>query len=544
MDRNTIMRIEELRVDYLVLGSGIAGLTFALKVASKGRCLIVTKKEDKEANTNYAQGGIACVIDPEDTFASHIGDTMKAGGGLCKREAVEILVKEGPERVKELVDMGAEFETYKDRDGRKLLRLSREGGHSARRIVFSKDTTGQEIERILLEEIYDKNVEILENHPVIKLISDRNQIYGAWLFNKRQGKLLKVISGCIMLATGGAGRLFLYTTNPAVATGEGLILAYKAGAILKNLEFIQFHPTALYRSESKFTDERVFLITEAVRGEGGILKNSKNQTFMDFHPLKNLAPRDIVAREIDKQIKETGHPCVYLDISHLDKRFIIERFPNIYKTCLEIGIDITKEAIPVIPAAHYFCGGVETDLWGRTNIRGLYASGEVAYTGVHGANRLASNSLLEALVFSHRAALDAINTQFEVNTKSEIYNDISEIPKGVHICGLWSHYQMIIKKTMLENVSIVRNDKDLQQALKKVKDFGSSIKELYNNSFLQVDGLETLGIALLSELVIKSALLRKESRGVHYNIDYPSLSKKLYETCIDLNHPDGYINEI
>ena len=514
--------------DFLVLGSGIAGLTFALKVAPRGRVAIVTKKDRAESITNYAQGGIASVTSKEDSFESHVRDTLAAGAGLCKEKIVRTIVEEGPARIAELIELGMKFSEREipASHGAHELDLGKEGGHSKRRILHAKDVTGREIERALLDAISRQpNIEIFENHLAIDLITSQklgyvgeNRCLGAYVFDKKNNHVTTFSAPVTVLATGGCGKVYLYTTNPDIATGDGVAMAYRAGASIANMEFVQFHPTCLYHPKAKS-----FLISEAVRGEGGILKSLAGKEFMDgVHPMKSLAPRDIVARAIDSEMKKSGADRVLLDITHKPAKFIIERFPNIYQTCLRYGIDITKEAIPVVPAAHYQCGGVVTNVDGETDIMGLFAVGEVACTGLHGANRLASNSLLEALVCAHRAAGKVIS-----NLKSEI----SDLPIPVWQSGnatnadelvVVSHNWDEIRRLMWDYVGIVRTGKRLQRAQSRLAHLQQEIREYYWNFIVTADLLELRNIATVAELIVQCALMRPESRGLNYNLDFPN----------------------
>jgi L-aspartate oxidase len=527
----------EIVSDFLVIGSGIAGLFYALKVADYGQVVIITKKEKAESNTNYAQGGIASVFSPDDSYELHIQDTLNAGAGLCKREAVELMVREGPKKVEELIKIGVEF--TRTQNGR--LDLGMEGGHSRRRIVHAKDLTGREIERALLEKVANHpNVRIYEHHVAIDLITEHHLVgidkskkldnihcWGVYALDSKTGEVKKFLSKATLLATGGLGQVYLHTTNPLIATGDGVAMAYRAGAKIGNMEFIQFHPTTLYNSGSP-----AFLISEAVRGFGGILQTKQGEDFMKkYDPRGSLAPRDIVARAIDAELKKSGDEYVYLDLTHLNPDSVKERFPHIYEKCLEFKIDITKEPIPVVPAAHYSCGGVVTDLWGRTSIVGLYAAGEVAMTGVHGANRLASNSLLEALVFSERAAIDSV--KFVKENFFKFPNIPDWIDTGIFNTEEWvliSHDKREIQQLMWDYVGIVRSTLRLERAKRRIELIANEIEEFYKKTKvtaeITAEILELRNLATVALLIVRSALMRKESRGLHFTTDYPERDDK------------------
>jgi L-aspartate oxidase len=510
--------------DFLVLGSGIAGLSFALKVAPHGRVAIITKKDRAESNTNYAQGGIAAVTSKEDSFELHVRDTLEAGAGLCKENVVRTIISEGPARIAELIELGMHF-SERESNGARELDLGKEGGHSRRRILHAKDVTGREIERALLAAIAERpNIEIFENHFVIDLITSQKLGYvgnhhclGTYVLDKRTGEVETFAAPVTLLATGGCGKVYLYTTNPDIATGDGVAMAYRAGATVANMEFIQFHPTCLYHPRAKS-----FLISEAVRGEGGVLKSISGVEFMNsWHPLKSLAPRDIVARAIDNEMKKTGADHVLLDITHKPARFIMDRFPNIYQTCLRYELDITKEPIPVVPAAHYQCGGVATTVDGETDIGGLYAVGEVACTGLHGANRLASNSLLEALVCAHRAA-ERVTREKPKSVEFNIPPWHSGNAHNPDEMVVVSHNWDEIRRVMWDYVGIVRTNKRLQRAQKRIANLQQEILEYYWDFKVTSDLLELRNIATVAELIVASAMQRPESRGLNYNLDYPT----------------------
>jgi len=517
----------EIITDFLVIGSGIAGLSFALKAAKHGTVAVITKKQRAESNTNYAQGGIAIAIGPDDSFELHIQDTLKAGAGLCRRRVVELVVRDGPERVRELMEWGVNF--TKEPDGR--LALGREGGHSRDRIVYAQDLTGREIERALLAAVKkNPNISIFENHIAVEIITEHHlgpeaerkaekiHCWGAYVLDIEKGVVKTFLAKATLLATGGCGQVYLHTTNPPIATGDGIAMAYRAGAKIANLEFMQFHPTALYHPQANS-----FLISEAVRGFGGILRTKDGESFMEkYHPMGSLASRDVVARAIDAELKKRGDECVYLDVTHLDPEKVKKRFPHIYEKCLSLNIDMTKEPIPVVPAAHYMCGGVLTDLEGRTSIEGLYACGEVACTGVHGANRLASNSLLEAVVFAHRAYLNAVD--FIKNKDVRLPSIPPWSAEGTFNSEEWvliSHDKAEIQSLMWDYVGIVRSDLRLQRAQRRILLIAEEIEEFYKRTTVTDGLIELRNLAAVAQLIIKCALHRKESRGLHYTTDYP-----------------------
>jgi len=508
-------------VDFLVLGSGIAGLSFALKVSEHGTVAVITKKSDTESNTNYAQGGIASVLADDDSFDLHIKDTLVAGAGLCHEDSVEILVKEGPERVAELVDLGVRFSKEVWRNGKIHLALGREGGHSRRRIAHAADLTGREIERALVANVKTvPNIRLFQHEIALDLIVEsvsdgRKSCRGAYVLDTETGDVSTFRAGVTILATGGLCKVYLHTTNPDIATGDGVAMAFRAGAKIANLEFIQFHPTAMYHPEAKS-----FLISEAVRGEGGILRLRDGSTFMEnYHALGCLAPRDIVARAIDAELKKSGDECVFLDVTHLDPEHVKARFPHIYQTCLSFGIDITKQWIPIVPAAHYSCGGVLTDTKARTSLDRLYACGEVACTGVHGANRLASNSLLEAVVFGHRGAIDAVARDGDRRPELPDFAVDESAPEAP--CEEVGELTDLLRRTMWRYVGIVRTNERLQKALDQVLEIKSRAEELYSKYRLSPDAIELRNLATVAEIIVRSSMMRKESRGLNYNLDYP-----------------------
>jgi L-aspartate oxidase len=522
--------------DVLVVGSGIAGLSFSLKVAAAGyRVAIITKKDRAESNTNYAQGGIAAVTSQTDDVELHIADTLAAGDGLCDSHVVREVLQEGPERIQELIEIGLQFTQYEGG-----FSLGKEGGHSKRRILHVQDITGRAIETALLKAVAQSPlIEVFEHYQAIDLVTARrtgvateqepDRVLGLYVFDVQESKVKAFSAPVILLATGGVGQVYQYTTNPEIATGDGIAMAYRAGVPVANMEFVQFHPTSLFSRGA----ER-FLISEAVRGEGAVLRNHNKETFMRaYHPLADLAPRDVVARAIDAEMKLSGAEHVWLDITHHPDEVLKERFPNIYERCAQHGIHIANDWIPVVPAAHYLCGGIVTDLNGATSLSGLYACGEAACTGLHGANRLASNSLLEALVMSHRASLH-IDTYLKQKLTPIRYfpewvdGNVQDSDERVVLSHNWRE----LRRTMWDYVGIVRSTKRLERAKTRITLLKKEIQDYYWNFSLEVPLLELRNLVQIAELIVECALQRKESRGLHYTKDYPEKSELLYDTRV------------
>ena len=508
---------EPLETDYLVIGSGIAGLNFALLAAEHGRVVVATKKRLNDTSTNWAQGGVAAVLSKDDSFEQHVQDTLVAGDGLCDRDVVELCVHEGPKQVQRLLDIGVRLA----RDEKGELDLGREGAHTQNRVVHWEDVTGREIQRALIAAVHKHpNITILDSHIAVDLLSLAKYggdpaCFGAYVLDSRTGQILTICSRATVLATGGTGKVYIYTSNPDVATGDGIAMAYRLGAACGDLEFVQFHPTVLYHPHAGS-----FLISEALRGEGGVLKLANGETFMEkYHPMKSLAPRDVVARAIDNEIKKSGADSVFLDMTHLDAAFVRARFPNIYERCLSLGIDITKQPIPVVPAAHYMCGGIKADHEGKTTIRGLYAIGECAFTGLHGANRLASNSLLEGMVFSTRAA-SAVREEPRHRPATVApwsTGNATDSNDAIVVALNWDE----IRRFMWSYVGIVRSDKRLERARRRIEILRDEIREYYIDFKVTSDLVELRNLALVAHLIIESARRRKESRGLHFTLDYP-----------------------
>ena len=534
--------------DILVVGSGVAGLSYALKAAEHAPVTVLTKRGIADTATRFAQGGISAVLDPDDSFEAHIEDTLRAGAGLCHEEVVRLCVEEGPERIHELLELGARFTRRGPETG--ALDLGREGGHSHRRVVHAADMTGREVQRVLVESVRrHPHIEVAEGKVVIDLISearlglsDDPRIIGCYVLDRRTGAVDTYLARIVVVATGGAGKVYLYTSNPDTATGDGVAMAYRAGAKIANMEFFQFHPTCLYHPKAKS-----FLISEALRGEGAVLKRMDGTEFMEgVHPLASLAPRDVVARAIDRELKRTGDDHVLLDISFADREFLLERFPAIYARCKEYGIDIAAEPIPVVPAAHYLCGGVSTDMSGQSSLPGLFVIGESACTGLHGANRLASNSLLEGLVFAHRAAAATPQALSEAGaveaSRIPEWNpgEATEPDEQVVVTQNWDE----IRRLMWNYVGIVRTTKRLERARRRLRLLREEIREYYWAFRVTPDVIELRNIETVARLVVECALRRKESRGLHYTLDYPERNDAAFaaDTVVDrttLESPPG-----
>ena len=529
-----------LKFDYIVVGSGAAGLSAALKLAASGRVAVITKRAPETSNSALAQGGIAAVTDPKDSFALHAADTLRTGAGLSDPEIVRMTISEAPARIRELVDLGTRF--TKKGTG---FELGLEGGHSRRRILHAADATGREMERALLQAClsernvsffpYFHAVDLILRHRPAKTRPGANRCLGVYALEQATGRVHSFLAGTTVLASGGAGKVYLYTSNPDVTTGDGMAMAYRAGLPLVNMEFVQFHPTCLFHPQAKS-----FLISEALRGEGGILRGADGKAFMaGYSRHRELAPRDIVARAIDSELKRTGEDCVFLDMTHLKAAFLKKRFPTIHAKCLSLGIDITRAPIPVVPAAHFFCGGVGVDDRGRTAMPGLFAIGEVSHTGLHGANRLASNSLLEACVFAHRAAgaAAAEHRPLPAGEKPAHWTTGNARPsdEAVVIKHNWDE----IRTLMWNYVGIVRSDKRLARAAARMELISGEIIKYYWDFLPTRDLLELRNIACLAEVIIRSARSRKESRGLHYTVDYPAPSRRFLKPTVADRYTSG-----
>lgn len=525
--------MQPLRFDALIIGSGLAGLTLALNLAETRKVALVTKRTLHDSSSAWAQGGIAAVLSIEDSPEAHIRDTLVAGAGLCNEAMTRHIVEHGPQAVRWLIDRGVDF--TRDDHNETGYHLTREGGHSVRRIIHSDDATGRVVQLTLTKQAAaHPNITILEHHIAVDLVTSEklshpgksNSCYGAYVLDIRAGKVRTIAARNTILATGGAGKVYLYTTNPDVATGDGIAMGWRAGCRVANMEFIQFHPTCLYHPHAKS-----FLITEAVRGEGGILKLPDGERFMPWHDKRaELAPRDIVARAIDFEMKKRGLDCVFLDISHQPADFLIQHFPTIYKRCLELGIDITREPIPVVPAAHYTCGGIVTDQRGRTDIDNLYAIGETAHTGLHGANRLASNSLLECLVTGFSAVEDILVRSPAPDLPLPGWDEsrVTDADEEVVISHNWDE----LRRFMWNYVGIVRTNKRLQRAQHRIRLLSEEIDEYYSNFRVTSDLLELRNLVCTSDLIVRSAMLRHESRGLHFSRDYPETLPQATDTIL------------
>ena len=505
------------KTDFLIIGTGVSGLGSAIRLSKFGSVLILSKESIFETNTYYAQGGIACVWDKNDSFESHINDTIIAGDDLCDKTVVRNVITQAPERLQELINWGVDF--TKEKNG--FYDLGQEGGHSRRRIFHVNDLTGKAVQNALISKVKElDNIEIREHNIVINLFGKDRVCLGAYVLDKKNNEIYNISAKFTILATGGVGKIYVYTSNPDVASGDGVAMAYRVGATIANMEFVQFHPTCLYHPFAKS-----FLITEALRGEGAILKNKSGKTFMErYHKLKELAPRDIVSRAIDAELKKSGDDCVYLDIASVkEPEFIKEHFPGVYEQCLNFDIDITKDPIPVVPAAHYCCGGIKVDLNGQSDIKNLFAIGEVSYTGFHGANRLASNSILESLTFAHNCSeflKDKVNSVKNESFPQWEPGNAVDSTEAVVISQNWDE----IRRFMWNYVGIVRTDKRLQRAKKRINVLLDEINQYYWDFKISSDLVELRNLATVAKIIIVSAISRKESRGIHHNLDYPNKS--------------------
>lgn len=510
-----------MNTDILIIGSGIAGLSLALKLAEHYHVTVLAKSLVNEGSSQYAQGGIAAVLDPFDSVEAHVQDTLIAGAGLCDEAAVRFVAQNAHQAIQELILMGVPFSPALQDNSQFPYHLTQEGGHSYRRIIHAADHTGQSVITTLLQKVQaSASIRLLPDHMTVDLLLDRErqECVGAYVLDKNAGKIVALKASVTVLATGGASKAYLYTSNPDTSTGDGIAMAWRAGCRVGNMEFNQFHPTCLFHPQ-----DRSFLISEAVRGEGGRLVNAKGDAFMhNYHPDGELAPRDVVARAIDQEMKTHGIDCVYLDISHKPAEFLKSHFPTIYQRCLKVGIDITQQAIPVVPAAHYTCGGVVTNLQGQTDLTRLYAIGETAYTGLHGANRLASNSLLEGLVFAEAARQAIMSSPITPPQKQPKPWDTSKVSRAKERV-LVTHDWDEVRRVMWDYVGIVRTNKRLARALSRIDILEKEVDEFYRHHLLDVDTLELRNLTLVAKLMVRSAQQRQESRGLHYNLDYPEL---------------------